>query len=365
MNNTSNNTLNNILNKINKLFDYKLLINNNDGYNLLKKFHSIIFLIITVTNNELVLNRKYPKWGKKRNDWYKNCIDIVEKKNYNELSKIIESGNEIYKEISDEIYKKIPDETRNGVSTKVFYNEYIKNKFIKISELFEKVPTFLEVKNIMLNQMSYIIINCYTNGDEIYDTINICYLNYVLLIYKLFDGYYDFGIYTRCLRALNKLNILIENDKIKYSSMEENKSYDDLIKQYNIEFIIFNIIRYDNDNDFIKFKKFYNDLQKMSHDHKIYVLNVCFDIYEKSYEKDVKHFEDNNKSISESIQHNINNIKNKFENMNIEKIHNLDELIINKCKYYYKCLKTAKKIDMNNDNFINFIKSTNELYNII
>jgi len=62
--------MNDILNKINKIFNYKNLINYDNNYNLLKKLHSYIFLINIYKNvNE-----------KDVSVWYNKCIEIINKK---------------------------------------------------------------------------------------------------------------------------------------------------------------------------------------------------------------------------------------------------------------------------------------------
>jgi len=193
--------MNDILNKINKLFDYKLLINNNDEYNLLKKFHNIIFLINTIIH---VVLEDTP-WAKKRDDWYKNCVDIVKKKNYNELDKIIKSGNEIYEKIYEKIYE-IINEINCGD---------LKNKLLSISKLLEKIPTFLKLDE----KLDYLVnIGCYTINNNInnyiikFYTSNNFLLNSVVCYQNL--NVEDFKkLYELYIKEFDILFELIEEDQ--------------------------------------------------------------------------------------------------------------------------------------------------------
>jgi len=149
----------------------------------------------------------------------------------------------------------------------------------------------------------------------------------------------------------------------KYSSLKENQTYDDLIKQYNSEFIIFTIIYNSNNRyDFEEFKKYFDDLQIMPLNDKIYVLNVCFEIYEKNYKTEYNYFEKYNKNILKIIDKNINNVKNKLneKNMDISKINNINDIFITTYQETYNFLKNFAE---NTYVVENFNELTNQICN--
>jgi len=138
----------------------------------------------------------------------------------------------------------------------------------------------------------------------------------------------------------------------KYSSLKENQTYDDLIKQYNSEFIIFTIIYNSNNRyDFEEFKKYFDDLQIMPLNDKIYVLNVCFEIYEKNYKTEYNYFEKYNKNI-------LNKLNEK--NMDISKINNINDIFITTYQETYNFLKNFAE---NTYVVENFNELTNQICN--